>query len=87
MNMITEVKDLYKKDIHVGDRVAWSEKASTSTSFLCAGEVISIKAKPITTEIYVRIQKWGDPFFERPEIGKIRCFIYPREYYNLIVIN
>ena len=81
--MITEIKDLLGNSLNVNDKIAWSEKSSTSTSYLNYGEIIGIEKHNTQTKIIVKVIKRGDDF----NYFFNKCFIYPRNYHNIIKIN
>ncbi len=81
--MITKIEDIQGKPLNVGDHVAWGDTTSSYNAVICHGEIVSIIKKSFQTHVNVKIIKeggyWGS-------IGKIRTFIYPRNYHNLIKI-
>ena len=82
--MIIEVKDLLGNDLKVHDKICWSEKSSTSTSYLNYGEIIGIFKHKSQTRIVVNVIKHGDCIGHK--YNSQRVFIYPRNYHNIIKI-
>lgn len=84
--MVTEVKDITGREIQVGDKVAFGDTTSTHNAVICYGEVVEIKkcASGYQTNILVRVTKNGG--WDHWGKGQIRKFIYPRNYYNLMII-
>lgn len=84
--MVTEVKDITGREIQMGDKVAFGDTTSTHNAVICYGEVIEIQkcAKGYQTNVLVRITKNGG--WRHSSEGQIRTFIYPRNYYNLMII-
>jgi len=84
--MITEVKDITGKEIQVGDKVAFGDTTSSYNAVICYGEVVEIQkcASRYQTNVLVRITKNGG--YDHWSEGQIKKFIYPRNYYNLMII-
>lgn len=82
--MITEVKDLFGNDFHIGDKVTWSACSSTSVSFLNYGVITDIIKHKIETHIKVKQIKSGAGQYWYD--SSILTFKYPRNYHNLIIL-
>ena len=83
--MITEVKDILGNNLYIGDRVCWSEKSSTSTSYLKYGEIKSILKCKSKTNIIIQIIESGDNI--RYKTNYYKCIQFPRKYHNIIKIR
>ena len=84
--MINTAVDLTGKEFKVGDKVAYGDTTSTNNAIICYGEVVEIQ-KPEhakQSKVLVRTTKHGA--YDRYYNGKIRTFIFPRNYHNLIIL-
>lgn len=86
MNMIYKAIDINGREIQVGDKVAFGDTTSSYNAVICYGEVVEIQkcASGCQTNVLVRVTKNGG--WDYWSEGKIRTFIYPRNYYNLMII-
>lgn len=84
--MITEIKDITGRKIQVGDKVAFGDTTSTHNAVICYGEVVDVQKSMsgYQTKVLVKVIKNGG--WRHYREGKIKTFIYPRNFHNLIII-
>ena len=83
--MINEIKDILGNTLYVNDRVVWSEKSSTSTSYLKYGVIKNIVKNKSKTNIIIETIESGDNI--EYKTGLYKCIQFPRNYHNIIKIR